>query len=580
VAIRLWGALGVIACLLAAPAFAQQVPPLAPRLPEVPATSQVQPPVIRPVAPAARISLPQVPAGAQAPAQAKTLFFVLTGLDIDGEFPELAEERAKLLAPYIGKRISVAELFELANKLQQAYVNAGYPLARVVTLPQEIGKSARVKLKVIDGFVERIDAEALPWQVRGRVLDVLKRLIRKTHLTQAELERQLLIAGDTPGLALNSIFGAGNDIGGSLLIVTGRYRPVSASLYGDNAVPKSFRTWQAVSSFSLNSVAGLGEQLTVQISGYPDETFHTAHALRRYMSGTLTVPLGTDSVRAELYATNGRTTPNVDPIFATQGHFDRGYFKLAGDAIKRRDRVLSFNARFEATDERVDTLAFVPSFPLSEDRTRVVRASFEGLERWREAGMTFSYSGTFSQGVTGLGARTIDDASFLLPLSRAGADADFFKADGRFDIYQSLPMDFFWSLAVSGQYPFNKPMLTSEQFDITGSKALSGFTSGALPGDRAWVARGEFGYTYAPISVMTWTPYAFASYGERILVNPTIVEFPRLAAVNYGGGFRVSLAPSPEAPDLYGFIEWSHRQVAVDSRLNGDRVFAGIVLRY
>ena len=575
-----WYLAGVVAlCFAALPAAAQN-PQFAP------SPSQVQPPVIRPVTPTARISLPQVPAGAEAPAQAKTLFFVLTGLDIDGEFVELADERAKLVAPFVGKRISVADLFELANKLQQIYVNAGYPLARVVTLPQEIGKSARVKLKVVDGFVERIDAEALPWQVRGRVMDVLKRLIRKTHLTQAELERQLLVAGDTPGLALNSTFGAGNDLGGSLLIVTGRYRAVSASLYSDNAVPKSFRTWQAVSSFSLNSVAGFGEQLNVQVSGYPDETFHTAHALRRYMSGTLTVPLGTDSVRAELYATNGRTTPNVDPLFATQGHFDRGYFKLGVDAIKRRDQVLSFNARFEATDERVDSLVFVPPVPLSEDRTRVVRATFEGLERWREAGLTFNYSGTFSQGVTGLGARTIDDATprtfddIVTPLSRYQADADFVKVDGRFELYQSLPMDLFWSLSVSGQYSFNKPMLTSEQFDITGSKALSGFTSGSLPGDRGWVSRAEFGHTYAPISVMSWTPYLFAAYGERILVQPLFGEFPRLAAVNYGGGFRVSLAPSPDAPDLYGFIEWSHRQVGQDHRLDGDRVFAGIVLRY
>jgi hemolysin activation/secretion protein len=563
-------------CFAALPAAAQNL---------APPPSQVAPPVIAPVRPAPRISLPQVPAGAEAPAQAKTLFFVLTGLDIDGEFPELAAARTELVAPFVGRRISVAELFELANKLQQAYVNAGYPLARVVTLPQEIGKSARVKLRVIDGFVERIDAEALPWQVRGRVVDVLKRLIRKTHLTQAELERQLLIAGDTPGLVLNAVFGAGNDLGGSLLIVTGRYRAVSATLYIDDAVPKSFGTWQGVSSFSLNSLAGFGEQLSVQLSGHPD-MIYTAHPVRRYISATLGVPLGTDGVRAELYATNGRTTPYAEPIFATQGHFDRAYFKLGVDAIKRRDQVLNFNARFEATDERVDLLAFIPPVPHSLDRTRVVRTSFEGLTRWREAGLTFNYSGNFSKGLDAFGARTASDATPLGPddstplLSRQGADAEFVKLDGRFEIYHSLPQDFFWSLALSGQYPFNKPMLTSEQFDITGSKALSGFTSGSLPGDRAWVARGEFGYTYAPLSVMTWTPYAFAAYGERILEMPTNLDIRRLTAVNYGGGLRASLAPSPDMPDLYAFIEWSHRQVDENRNLNGDRIFAGVALRY
>jgi hypothetical protein len=79
---------------------------------------------------------------------------------------------------------------------------------------------------------------------------------------------------------------------------------------------------------------------------------------------------------------------------------------------------------------------------------------------------------------------------------------------------------------------------------------------------------------------MAWTPYVFASYGERILETPTILEFERLAAQNYGAGFRVSLAPSPDAPDLYGFLEWCHRDVNKNHFLNRERVFAGIVLRY
>jgi hemolysin activation/secretion protein len=544
-----------------------------------PAPSQVAPPVIAPVAPAARISLPHVPAGGATPEQAKTLFFVLTGLDIEGEFPDLIATRTELAAALAGKRISVAELFEFANKLQQAYVNAGYPLARVVTLPQEIGKQARVKLKIIDGFVERIDVEALPRQVRSRVLDVVSPLIRKPRLTQGELERQLLVAGDTPGLVLNATFGAGKEIGGSLLVLTGRYRPVSASLYVDNAVPASFRTWQAVSSFSLNSVAGLGEQFSVSAAGYPNGDIITAHPTRRYLSATLAVPLGIHGFRTEFGATNGRTTPDVEQLLSTQGLLDKAYVKVAFDAVKRRDEVLTFNARYEATDERIDTLALIPPLPISLDRTRVVRGGFEGLTRWREAGMTFTYGANFSRGMDALGARTIDRADALLPLSRLGADAVFLKFDGRFEAYQSLPMDFFWSLAVSGQTPLNKPMLTSEQFDITGSRALSGFTSGALPGDRGWVARAEFGQTFVPINAVVVIPYVFAAAGERILENPTILEFERLGARNYGAGLRFNIAPQ-DMPETYGFIEWSHRDVDRDARLNGERIFTGIVMRY
>jgi hemolysin activation/secretion protein len=148
------------------------------------------------------------------------------------------------------------------------------------------------------------------------------------------------------------------------------------------------------------------------------------------------------------------------------------------------------------------------------------------------------------------------------------------------EIHHSLPENFYWSVVAAGQTPFNKPMLTSEQFDLTGSRALSGFTSGALPGDRGWVVRGEFGQTPAPISAIAVIPYLFGAIGERTLERPTILEFTRLGAVNYGAGTRLNISPSPDLPETYAFVEWSRRKVDRDPRLDGDRIFTGIVIRY
>ncbi len=548
-----------------------------------PAPSLVAPPNIAAPAPTPRISLPQIPAGGQTPEQAKKLFFKLTGLDVEGEFPELAAIREQLAAALIGKRISVADLFELANKLQQAYVSAGYPLARVVTLPQELDKQARVKLRVIDGYIERVDLSALPEPVRNRVNRVIAPLIDKRHLTQKQLERQLLIAGETPGLILNATFGAGKAIGGSLLVLTGRYRPVSASLYIDNALPTSFGTWQAVASTSLNNVFGFGEQLSVSTAGYPNDDFFTPYPTRRYLSATAAMPIGIDGWRIEIGGTNGRTTPRVVPIAATQGLLDQGRVKLSYEAIKLRDVELSFNGRFDATNEAINSLAFTPVIPLSQDRVRSIRAGAEGIVRLREAGTTISYNATLSRGLDALGARLAADANPLLPLSRQGADAVYTKFDGRFDITQSLPEQFFVSLSAAGQTSFNTALLTSEQFDLTGASALSGYTSGALPGDTGWVVRGEFGRAFAiPIQSggLTLTPYAFAATGERIYINPTILEVGDVHASNYGAGVRANLtAWNPAMPDGYSFIEWSHRSVNVPT-LTGERIFAGILFRY
>lgn len=555
----------------------------------VPAPSQVQPPVVPPAPGGARIALPQVPASARVPEQAKTLRFKLLGFSIAGEFEELKAAREEIASPLIGRTVTVADVFAFADKLQQIYVRAGYPLVRVVILPQEFETATRIKLRVIDGYIERMDLEALAPNVRGRVAAVLAPLSHKAHLKQSELERQLLIAGDTAGLILNATFAAGKGIGGSVLVASGRYRAVSASLYADNAMPQVFGTGQLVATASLNSLLGLGEQLTVSAAGLPDKDFTTRDPTRRYLTGSFLLPIGIDGWKLELGGTNGKTTPRVSQSGSpSQGLLGQGRVKLSYDIVKSRNFELTANGRFEATDEEVDTLvAGLAGTPISIDRIRALRFGFDGVWRLRESGTTIAFGTTFSRGLSGLGARNAANADGI-PLSRTGADAVFSKWDGRIEINQALPDDFFIAATALGQTSFHKALVTSEQFDITGTKALSGLTSGALPGDSAWVVRGELGHPFTlPMERggLVLTPYLFAATGERIYWQASAVETERAHATNYGTGLRITLAPwLPEMPDGYGFVEWSRvtgngRNVSEQS-LDGYRVFTGILVRY
>jgi hemolysin activation/secretion protein len=548
-----------------------------------PSPSQVAPPVVPPAPGGARIALPQVPAGATVPEQAKKLSFRLLSFDIEGEFPELASQRQAIAAPLIGKRITVADLFGFADQLQQIYVRAGYPLVRVVILPQEFEGSARIKLRVIDGFIERMEFDAIPPPVRNRIALVLAPLLNRTHLRQAELERQLLIAGEAPGLILNAVFAAGKEVGGSVLVLAGRYRPASASLYSDNAMPAVFGNAQLVATASLNSVLGLGEQFTASAAGLPDKDFTTSFPTRRYLTGSFLIPLGIDGWKLELGGSNGVTTPRVNQLTATQGNLWQGRARLSYDLVKLRDFEFTLNGRFDATNEEIETLAFTPPLPLSIDRTRVLRGGFDGIWRLRQTGTTIAFGTSFSRGLSGLGARNAADADPLVPLSRAGADAVFSKWDGRIEVTQGLPYDFFASLGAFGQTSFNHPLLTSEQFDITGARLLSGFTSGALAGDSAWAVRGELGRPFAiPVETggLTVTPYVFYATGERILENPSVLEFGSIHATSFGAGTRVNLVPWANwMADGYGFIEWSRRRTD-NARLDGDRLFVGALVRY
>jgi hemolysin activation/secretion protein len=544
-----------------------------------PPPSLVAPPQTIPAPLSPRILIPEAPAGAKIPEAARQLRFVLTGTDVEGEFEELAEARRKLAEPLIGKRITVADVFELTAKLQEIYVRAGYPLVRVVLLPQEIDNRARIRIRIIDGFVESIDGSNLAARVRERATAAVAPLLLQRRLKQSELERRLLIAGDIPGLRLAATFAPGKEIGGSILVLSGQHQLVSASLYVDNAMPMTFGTRQGVLSLAANSPLGQGEQLSVSAVGYLDNTLTTADPVRRYLTAGLIVPLGLDGWKLDIGGTQGNTTPLVTASAASQGHYDQLHVRLGYDAIKSRDLELTVYGRLDATNERIDSLALGSPVGLSQDRVRPLRAGFDGVWRERALGTSVAFGGALSRGIDWLGARTAAEATTLLPLSRQGADAVFTKLAGRIQVVQALPLDFVASLDVFAQTSFGKALLTSEQFAPIGSRMLSGFTAGSLAGDKGWVVRGELGYPFA-LGKAVLTPYAFAATGERIYEIPTALEIGSVRATNFGGGVRGDLPrPFADAPDASTFIEYSnHRTNQPD--LDGWRIFAGGLLRY
>jgi hemolysin activation/secretion protein len=363
-----------------------------------------------------------------------------------------------------------------------------------------------------------------------------------------------------------------------VLVLNGSYQPVSATLYGDDAMPKSFGTTQGVMSLSANSLLGQGELFTVSAVGYPNNTFTTADPVRRYLTAGVVLPIGLDGWKLDVGGTQGKTTPMVSANAASQGRYDQTHVRLGYDAIKLRDLELTVYGRLDATNERIDSLALGSPVGLSQDRVRPLRAGFDGIWRERVLGTSVAFGATLSRGVDWLGARTVNDTTALLPLSRQGADAVFTKAEGRIQATQALPWNFVTSIDVFAQTSFNKPLLTSEQFTSVGARMLSGFTAGSLAGDKGWVVRAELGYPFQ-LGKATLTPYGFTATGERIYEMPTALEIGSVHATNVGAGLRADLPRlSADAPDASAFIEYSTRRTNQPDS-DGWRIFAGGLLR-
>ena len=254
-------AFGVAAVLLDTSAALSQVAP-----------SQVTPQTLRPPAPPVPSDLP-VPARVplQAPPNSQNLRFIVGRVAIKGGFPEFDIETSALIHTIEGHRVTVAQIYEFANTLEQIYARAGYVLVRVTVPPQKLNDGGAVRIVIVDGFVEKVQVDHVPESVRELVSARMSSLIGRRHVKLTEIERRLLIAGDVPGLRLKSTLARGEELGGTLLVLEGTHRLVTATANIDNRLPSSLGTWSYGTSVALNSAFGLGEQFYVsaQASGDP-----------------------------------------------------------------------------------------------------------------------------------------------------------------------------------------------------------------------------------------------------------------------------------------------------------------------
>jgi len=524
------------------------------------------PPVVRAVA--GGLSLP-ASTGAEAPKGAETLRVTPSGLAVEGGLPELGSQTAAIEASLKGRRVTGADLFAASRRLEEAYAKAGYLLVRVTLPAQTIRDGRPLRLVVTNGQVEAIDASALSPAVRARVESVLAPLVGKPGVTKAELERRLLLAGDTPGVMLKSTLKAGTKPGTTVVVVDGRYDAVTTTVTMDNNLAKNLGTYTVGLGADFNSLLGLGEVGYLRLSGYPgfnDSIFSDDPRNRQAIAG-FTVPLGTDGAWLNMEGVDSQTHPTSDLAYTMVDHYQRLSTKLGYSWIRARDLNTSSVLSFDVTQEKQKLDLDGVRSAFTEDQLRVLRLTQSGdmITAW---GGQLSGSLTASFGLDALGARS---ATSDLPLSRDGAEPDFRKLEASAFYSQSLAADRVRiSLAAKAQTSFGDALASSEQFALGGFDWLSAFNGGQIEGDAGAAMRAEAAFpltfSLAPALGSAAAPYVFAAAGLAKLEQPTSVERSITRASAFGAGIRFGLSEkaSPHSDTLS--LEYAHGQASdIDS---------------
>lgn len=513
--------------------------------------SQITPPSFRPNLERAGGFAVTGGTGLATPSGAERLFVQLSGIQIKGGLPEMAAATAELERRLVGRPVSGAEIFAATRDLEAAYAKAGYVLVRVAMPPQHLVNGARLKLTVVDGFIERIELKDVPERVRRRIAGLIEPLIGRRGVTLPEIERRILLAGDTPGIILRSTLAPGKSEGATILVIDAGYRPVSETLTFDNTLSKSLGRTTLGAGLDFNSIAGFGELIYLRAGGHPadgNNGFFETFPRNRILAAGFILPLWIDGLSFNAEYTDARTTPEAVAGIQTTDTFERLSLRLRYAWLRGRSANFNSEVSFDAQDEQQSLFVGGDPVPLSRDRLRIVRFASDGdvLTPW---GATLSGRATASFGIDGLGARNAAGASPLLPLSRQGADAAFQKFDIMLNYNQAIADHLAVNVSARAQTSFNAPLLRSEQIGIANTTGLSAFDAGTIVGDEGFVVRGELQSPWglplqnamifgAPLGVVA-TPYIFGAYGEVSLQDPTALEAPRIQASSYGGGLRL-----------------------------------------
>lgn len=512
--------------------------------------SQITPPSFRPdnVQSGSAIVFSGRP-GLGTPAGADKLSVRLRSVTIEGGRAELSEAQGAIRTTLEGRKVLAADIFAAARDLEAAFARAGYVLTRVVLPAQTLNDGGHLRLVVVDGFIERIDVKDAPDNARARIEALLQPLVGQRGLTIGAIERQLLLAGDVPGVALRSALSAGSAQGGAVLTAQAIYRPVSGFISVDNTFSPSLGRWSTGIGLDANTLLGFGETVYVRAVGHPSgdnasgfgDVFGETPRVRTLAAG-LVLPIGLDGMTLNIEGADSRTTPLLPGFVQSASQFDRVSVRLRYPWIRSRGFNLSSDIAFDAQSEKLRLLVPGASLPLSLDRLRILRLATDGDYRL-DSGAIIAGRATLSFGLDAFGARSAADATPLLPLSRQGADADFQKLDATISVVQPVAPHLTVGLYARGQTSFGQVMPRSEQIGIASFQELSTFDTGTLGGDSGWVVRGEVSSPWVipvgatPLSV---APYAFGATGGLYLEQPTILERSHLQVSSVGFGMRLT----------------------------------------
>jgi hemolysin activation/secretion protein len=223
------------------------------------ASQEAQPPAMKP--------RPRMPRLAAPEDQGDTkLIATLTRVTVDGARMIEPERVADAYRPFIGRKVSQADLLKITADVTGLYRRAGYHLSRAIIPPQDLS-AGHLRLLVVEGSVTELKVTGAGAERFG-VPAMLAPLTAERPSRFATFERQLMLANDLAGVRITdtTLDEIGTGSGNFRLTVAVETWTIYAATGVDNLGSAAVGPWQSYATATVNSTLLPTDALTVSAS--------------------------------------------------------------------------------------------------------------------------------------------------------------------------------------------------------------------------------------------------------------------------------------------------------------------------
>ena len=499
---------GLLACCAGVPAAAQTVAPSPPTI--------VSPlPRLAPQsAPSLGVGLPNfAPPGAEAAVPAISIHVGTVGIVGATAFP--AARLGGITGGLAGQTVKLSQIEAARLALVGLYRGHGFVLT---TVSVDINAAGDVRFIVTEGRIVAVKLSQNIGPAGTMVLNFLNHLTEERPVSEAGLERWLLLAQQVPGISVHAVLQADtSDPGALTLVAEVAKQQVSAVLAADDRGFRGTGPAEGLGVVDLNSVTSRGDQTEVSL-------FHTSGGTDNFGQIAESFFIGNEGLRLKLFGGAGRAHPGgALRELGYESNISVFGGLLTYPVLLRRNQAFTTSLRFDAEDASI----YTSGGRSSTDNLRIVRGAgdyaFQDLLAGAARPAVNIVNLQYSQGIPGLGASP--DGRGAGVAGRAGQKVDFWKINGSVERTQTLFSPYpsgslALRLAVGGQYAA-AILPSEEEFYLGGSRYTRGFYSGQVVGDKAVFATAELqfntGYDFTAFSHdvdLGLQFYGFYDYGE------------------------------------------------------------------